>query len=361
MASSAVCAKSGCNLPVYVEPRTKIAHRYCGRTHALEAMGNTNVQKPHGICHRCNLSGCTNTAAFDSRTGRVHDFCCKDHADRAIRSGAWVKPVRDAYLYYDGAKKKAAGPTCKLPSCSLPVFTDPSSGRKLDYCGRSHAVEHRLLQDRVRHTSSSSSSSSLAAVAGGGTLFTTGLAVATPVTAVTGLASTAMTPPSNQDSARADHLRLSPTKTYVLRFDGGSRGNPGVSGAGMVLYEKNHFTNEIWCGSLFLTRNGTNNEAEYKALINGLKCAKIFGVKHLVVEGDSDLVVRQMLGSFECKSPNLIPLRQEAILVTKNFLSFQIRHIPRAQNYRADELANEAMSSMRSRGVEVLFGEKKKG
>jgi hypothetical protein len=118
-----------------------------------------------------------NTVAFNSRTGRVHDFCCKDHADRAIRSGTWVKPVRDTYPYYDGAKKKAAGPTCQLPGCSLPVFTNPTSGRKLDYCGRSHAVEHRLMQDSVRHTSSSS----VAAVAGGGTLFTTGLAIATPV------------------------------------------------------------------------------------------------------------------------------------------------------------------------------------
>jgi ribonuclease HI len=167
-------------------------------------------------------------------------------------------------------------------------------------------------------------------------------------------------PPSNQENNRAGHLQLSPNKTYVLRFDGGSKGNPGISGAGMVLYEKYNFTNELWCGSLFLTINGTNNEAEYKALINGLKCAKLFGVKHILAEGDSDLVVRQMLGSFKCKSPNLIPLLQEAMSVKKNFLSFQIRHIPRAQNFRADELANEAMFSRGSRGVDVLFEENKK-
>jgi ribonuclease HI/probable phosphoglycerate mutase len=153
----------------------------------------------------------------------------------------------------------------------------------------------------------------------------------------------------------ASVLQLPPNKTYVLRFDGGSKGNPGISGAGMVLYEKHNFSNEIWCGSLFLTKYGTNNEAEYKALINGLKCAKLFGVKHILAEGDSELVVRQMLGSYKCKSPNLIPLLKEAMSVKRDFLSFQIKHIPRAQNSRADELANEAMSSRESRGMKVFL------
>lgn len=174
MSSSAICATRGCNLAAYVEPRTKIVHKYCGRTHALEALGRNSVSAPHGICHRCNLSGCTKTVAFDPNTGRVHDFCCKDHADHAIRSGEWQKPLRDTYLD-DGAKKQAAGQTCQFPNCTLPVFTDPT-GRQLDYCGRSHAVAHRLLQGRARHTTNSSSS--VAAVAGGGTSFRTGLAIA---------------------------------------------------------------------------------------------------------------------------------------------------------------------------------------
>lgn len=164
---------------------------------------------------------------------------------------------------------------------------------------------------------------------------------------------TSLTPEKNQSAATS--LHLPPNKTYVLRFDGGSKGNPGICGAGMVLYEKHNFSNEIWCGSLFLTENGTNNEAEYKALINGLKCARLFGVKHILAEGDSDLVVRQMLGSYKCKSPNLIPLLHEAMSVKRDFLSFHIQHIPRATNYRADELANEAMSSKGSRGMEVLL------
>jgi hypothetical protein len=162
MSSAAVCAKVGCNLPVYVEPRTNIVHMYCGRTHALEAMGSSNVQQPHGACQICNLRGCKKTVAFDAMTGRVHDFCCKEHADRAIGAGEWVKPHR--YNYHGGDKANATGSTCRFPNCKLPVFIDSSSGREHDYCGRSHAVEHRLMQARVNHSAPIIAHSGLAIV-----------------------------------------------------------------------------------------------------------------------------------------------------------------------------------------------------
>jgi len=187
------CAKTGCNLPAFIEPRTKIVHKYCGRTHAIQDMGRNAVQRPHGSCQQCNLAGCDKTVAFDVRTGRVHDFCCKDHAVRAIRSGAWVRPVRDQYRHYHGDKKMnaaalavaAPGFICKLPSCNLPVFQDTRTGRKLDYCGRSHAVEHRLLLERNRSATnnnidfSAQSIVTTAAVAGGGTVVvgTSGVAI----------------------------------------------------------------------------------------------------------------------------------------------------------------------------------------
>ena len=160
--ASAICAKVGCNLPVFVEPRTKIAHQYCGRTHAQEVLGGNNIQNPHGICHRCNFKGCQKSVAFDNSTGRVHDFCCKDHADRAIASGEWVKPQRYNPIT---SGKKGVAPPCRFPNCQLPVFTDPSTGRTMDYCGRSHSVEHRLMQARVSHSSSFAAPSSPAAAA----------------------------------------------------------------------------------------------------------------------------------------------------------------------------------------------------
>ena len=163
--------------------------------------------------------------------------------------------------------------------------------------------------------------------------------------------STSSSAPNHNDP---DILVLSPNTTYVLRFDGGSRGNPGLCGAGMVLYEKHNYTTELWCGSLFLSQRGTNNEAEYQALINGLKIAQSFGAQHIVCEGDSNLVVQQILGTYKVKSPNLIPLFKEALKAKESFRTFQIHHIPRAQNFRADELANEAMTSRRSKGLEAL-------
>jgi len=318
---SAVCAKNGCNLPAYVEPRTSIVHKYCGRTHALEVEGS-RVQPPHGNCHLCNLSGCQKSVAFDPSSGRVHDFCCRDHADKAIKSGRWKKPIRDAFVPAKGVK---TGRLCCFPSCRLPVYQD-FSGRAYDYCGRSHAIEHRLLQTRVGHIPSSSASSG-------------------------------STKSSSVAASKSAVLKLSPTKTYILQFDGGSRGNPGPCGAGMVLYEENNPSTALWCGSHFLTEHGTNNEAEYQALILGLKCAHLFGADRIVAQGDSELVVQQILGNYKCERSNLLPLFKKATMLKRNFVSFEIRHIPRAQNYRADELANEAIISKCSRGMEALLGD----
>ena len=157
----ALCARRGCQLPVFVEPRTQIAHKYCGRTHALENEGQ--IQQPHGMCYECNLNGCSKAVAFDPTNGRVHDFCCRDHANQAIRAGKWSKP--QSLTSHSSKVHK-----CNLPSCGFPVYND-GSGRKFDYCGRSHAVEHRLMQDQVGHVFSGHA--------------TTGLAMAAPTSAPT--------------------------------------------------------------------------------------------------------------------------------------------------------------------------------
>jgi len=156
----AVCEKQGCRRPVYVEPRTSIAHKYCGRSHALEAEGYKNVKAPHGVFHVCNFQGCHQPVAFDPSTGRVHDFCSPEHANQAIRSGTWPKPIRDA------PNTLKTGTCCLFPNCRLPVYRDATTGHEHDYCGRSHAVEHRQMQHRVGHiaggTKQASSSSSVA-------------------------------------------------------------------------------------------------------------------------------------------------------------------------------------------------------
>ena len=157
---------------------------------------------------------------------------------------------------------------------------------------------------------------------------------------------------SSSASVRSDDSssrQLSPDETYVLRFDGGSRGNPGVAGAGMVLYDANT-ASEVWCGRSYIGDSYTNNEAEYTALLDGLRGAFSMGARHIVVQGDSQLIVKQIEGEYRVKSEKLRPFYQEAIKLLGEFSSFQISHIPRADNARADELANEAMDARESDG-----------
>ena len=138
-----ICALPSCNEPVYIEPRTRIAHKYCGRSHAIEA-GET-LQAPHGKCMECNLRGCRKNVAFDAETGRVHDFCSRDHAQRAISRGEWAVPLREQ----GHVSASSSTQYCQFPRCGLPVYFD-NTDRRYDYCGRSHAVEHRLLLDQRR-------------------------------------------------------------------------------------------------------------------------------------------------------------------------------------------------------------------
>ena len=91
---------------------------------------------------------------------------------------------------------------------------------------------------------------------------------------------------------------------YTLFFDGCSKGNPGISGCGAVLY-KNEYTkeNEIWTGNHYIGHN-TNNVSEYNGLIMGLTQAVIMNIKELIVKGDSLLIIKQMKGDYQVKSKN---------------------------------------------------------
>jgi Reverse transcriptase-like/Caulimovirus viroplasmin len=92
--------------------------------------------------------------------------------------------------------------------------------------------------------------------------------------------------------------------TATMWFDGGSRGNPGVSGAGAVLHNASGV--QVWSGCKYLGSKHTNNEAEYTGLVIGLKAALEGGYKRLVINGDSTLVVKQMQGIWQCKAGNLM-------------------------------------------------------
>jgi ribonuclease HI len=129
-------------------------------------------------------------------------------------------------------------------------------------------------------------------------------------------------------------------ETITIQFDGGSRGNPGPAGIGVVLRAEDG-TPLVTLGR-FIGR-ATNNVAEYRALIAGLQKAVELGAKKILVRGDSELIVRQMLGQYRVKSPDLKGLYDEAQSLYRQFEQAKIEHNYRDKNTLADKLANLAM------------------
>jgi len=134
--------------------------------------------------------------------------------------------------------------------------------------------------------------------------------------------------------------KIYPEFDFKLMFDGGSRGNPGLSGAGAVIY---HFDKELWFESFFVGENATNNHAEYAGLILGLQQAIALNIKNLKVEGDSLLVINHMKGIYKCRSDNLIDLYDKAKELESYFETIEFKHVLRNKNKRADELSNIAI------------------
>lgn len=129
------------------------------------------------------------------------------------------------------------------------------------------------------------------------------------------------------------------TETAVVFADGGSRGNPGPSGAGAVVTVNGETVQSV-CKFVGVT---TNNVAEYTGLIIGLEKALELGFTHVEVRMDSELVVKQMNGIYRVKNERLQPLYEQAKTLARRFSKFAIVHVRREHNKEADKLANEAM------------------
>jgi len=132
-------------------------------------------------------------------------------------------------------------------------------------------------------------------------------------------------------------------KVFVFT-DGGSRGNPGIAGAGVFIIDENG--KELYREHKFLGLK-TNNEAEYLAMNLALNYLKdhLNSSSELVFKLDSKLVVEQMNKNWQIKEARLRTLAEEnwKILSTLPCFSCEIKHIPRAENEMADLLANQAM------------------
>jgi len=128
--------------------------------------------------------------------------------------------------------------------------------------------------------------------------------------------------------------------TFILNFDGCSKGNPGLSGAGAVIYNNNI---EVWAGYSFVDTSATNNQAEYTGLIIGLKYAVDNQIQDLLVQGDSQLVINQMTGKYKCNADKLVVLYKTAKALENQIKNVQYAHVLRKFNARADELSNMAV------------------
>src|ERR1700688_1779307 len=124
----------------------------------------------------------------------------------------------------------------------------------------------------------------------------------------------------------------------VAHVDGGSLGNPGPSGIGVVLDRSEGPTIRIakWIG------RQDNNVAEYVALLEALQCALALKAKKLHVYSDSQVVVRQMTGQYTCRSPRLYSLHWTCRKLAQA-LKFSISHVPRENNAEANGLAQAAL------------------
>jgi len=136
-------------------------------------------------------------------------------------------------------------------------------------------------------------------------------------------------------------IRIFPSCEYTLQFDGCSKGNPGPSGLGAVLYKNGE---EIWGTCKYLGDQRTNNEAEYCALIFGLEYLVNNNIKNVSICGDSLLVINQINDIYKVKNTKLIPLYQKVIELKAYFDYIDFNHVYREHNKRADELANLAMN-----------------
>jgi ribonuclease HI len=122
--------------------------------------------------------------------------------------------------------------------------------------------------------------------------------------------------------------------------DGAARGNPGPAGAGAVLVDTNgQVVDRI---GRFLGVQ-TNNFAEYTGLLLGLKRARELGVDEVEVFADSELMIRQLSGRYQVKSPSLRPLYEDALKLLGEFSRVKLVHVPREMNAQADEMSNRAI------------------
>jgi ribonuclease HI len=145
---------------------------------------------------------------------------------------------------------------------------------------------------------------------------------------------TILTPEDASGMLVPAHRTMSDLVAYI---DGGSLGNPGPSGIGVVIDGSTDGTIRIakWIG------HQDNNVAEYVALLEALQCALGLNANTLHVFSDSEVIVKQMSGEYDCRSPRLYSLNWICRKLARS-LDFSISHVRRENNTEANSLASSA-------------------
>ena len=130
--------------------------------------------------------------------------------------------------------------------------------------------------------------------------------------------------------------------SFRLHVDGGARGNPGPAAIGAVLLDEEGNTVAELSETIGIA---TNNIAEYEALLAGLAMAVDRGVSRLDVYSDSELVIKQLQGSYKVRNEGLRPLHRQALEQLAHLESYRLFAVPREQNARADKLVNKALDN----------------
>jgi ribonuclease HI len=153
----------------------------------------------------------------------------------------------------------------------------------------------------------------------------------------------------NLSNACAHILQNKNMKKFIIYTDGGSRGNPGKAGIGVVIC--NEKDQPIKKYGEFLGDNLTNNEAEYGAVIFALKKFKaLFGKKlaetaEIEIRADSEFLIKQMNAEYKILDEKIQKLFVEVWNLKMDFKSIKFKHIPRERNAEADSLVNQALDS----------------
>jgi len=129
----------------------------------------------------------------------------------------------------------------------------------------------------------------------------------------------------------------------LIYIDGGARGNPGPAGVGVVVRDAD--TGKPLHEAGYFLGKCTNNVAEYHGLLRGLQIAATYQPDSVAIHSDSELMVKQITGEYRVKNADLKELFEQAQLGFMRLSNWQIKHVRRELNKRADELANKAMDA----------------